>query len=95
MPAPVRRAVDDRLAWQRPKAVVSGVLLLISLAFGARTWRALLGRNPGGSGRWRPGDVALLIAGLGDVAICLLLMLMVIANTQASLAPVAMTLFYG
>jgi len=95
MPAPVRRAVDDRLAWQRPKAVVSGVLLLIFLALGARTWRALLDRNPGESGRWRPGDVALLAAGLGEVAICLLLMLMVVANTQASLAPVAMTLFYG
>jgi hypothetical protein len=95
MPAPVRRAIDDRLAWQRPKAIVSAVLLLTFLILSARTWRALLDGSPGASGRWRPGDVVRLAAGLGEVAVCLLLMLMVMGNTQASLAPVAMTLLYG
>ncbi len=39
--------------------------------------------------------MALLITGVLAGPVCLLLMLMVIGNTQASFAPLSMTLFYG
>lgn len=94
VPAPVQRAVDDRLAWQRPKAIITAVLLLGVVLLGARVWRALLASRAQ-PGRWRLMDVARLAAGLGSVAVGLLLMLMVMGNTQAALAPLSMALFFG
>ncbi len=95
VPEAVARAVDDRLAWQRPKAVVAGVLLLLVLVVGARTWRCALRRWRADPGRWPPAQVARVALGLATVPVALVLVLMVMGNTQASLAPVSMTLFYG
>lgn len=94
MPDAVAAAIDDRLAWQRPKAAVSALLLLAFVVVGARLWRSLLeGRRR--ATHWRAGDLVRLGAGVGLVAGAFVLMLMVMGNTQASVAPVAMTLFYG
>ncbi len=95
MPRTVQHAVDDRLAWQRPKAVICTVLLIVVAALAVRIWRSLLRRTSEPGHRWRAGDLARLGAGLGSVLAAVLLMLMVMGNTQASLAPVAMTLFFG
>lgn len=95
LPPVVRAAVDDRLAWQRPKAVVSAVLLVVVSALGAWVWRPLVGPDRRAARRWWPGDVVRLGVGLSAVAVGLVLMLMVMGNTQAAIAPVAMTLFYG
>ena len=45
-------------------------------------------------GRRRAGEALLDGRGLA-VPVCLLLMFMVMGNTQASVAPMSMTLFYG
>lgn len=94
VPETVQRSVDDRVAWQRPKAIICVTLLLGFAVLGARTWRSLLASRERG-GRWRLTDVARLALGLGAVAVGLLLMLMVMGNTQAAVAPRAMTLFFG
>jgi len=86
VPPEVSAAIDDRLAWQRPKAVICSVLLVAALIGTALAWRSLArGRR-----RWplRLGAV------LGTGA-CLLLMLMVLGNVQGSIAPLSLTLFFG
>jgi hypothetical protein len=87
-PALVQEAVSRRLAWQRPKAIICAVLLVVLTWTSLRAWAALIGR----SGTRRR---ALLGACIASAAACLLLVLMVMANTQAAVVPLAMTLFYG
>jgi len=65
------------------------------LLLSARIWRTLIRRSRLRPKVWTPKDVTLLAAGLLCGPVCLLLMLMVIGNTQASFAPLSMTLFYG
>jgi cytochrome bd-type quinol oxidase subunit 2 len=94
-PQAVRRAVDRRLAWQRPKALICAALLVVTVVVAVRTWRALL-RTTGEVGhRWGVRTVAHVAGGAFVVAASLLLMVMVMGNGQASIAPVAMTLFFG
>jgi len=95
MPSLVRRRIDDRLAWQRPKAVICGVLLILFVALGAHIWRTLVGKSREPRATWGLRDRALLGAGVGSGLACLVLMLMVLGNTQASIAPLAMTLVFG
>lgn len=95
LPSPVRHAVADRLSWQQPKALVCIVLLGVSVTLAGYAWRSLVrGTRPRGAETPRRRPVLLLVA-LSAVPVCLLLMLMVLGNTQASLAPLAITLFYG
>jgi hypothetical protein len=95
VPSLVEERVGDRLAWQRPKAVVCTVLLVVFVVLSAGMWRNLVrrARAPGGGvGRARAG---LLVGGSLSVAASLLLMLMVMGNAQGSVAPLSLTLFLG
>ena len=95
VPAPVAHLVDARLAWQRPKAVVTGMLLVLVLVGAAHVWRRALRGWRTAPGRWRPQQLALVALGVLAVPVALVLVLMVMGNTQASVAPLSMTLFYG
>lgn len=95
LPSPVRQAVEGRLAWQQPKAVVCLVLLAVGVTLAAYAWRTLLRDSRRGGERKPRRRPVLLAAALLAVPAVLLLMLMVMGNTQASLAPLAITLFYG
>lgn len=92
-PPAVRAAVDDRLAWQRPKAAICAALLLVVIVLAARTWRPLVDHQR--ARRRSSRDLVRLAGGLGLIATGLVLGLMVMGNTQAAVAPLAMTLFYG
>jgi hypothetical protein len=95
VPSAVQGAIDDRLSWQRPKAIICSVLLVLFLVLSVWIWRRLIrtSRVPGTG--WGLKRAALLMLGVVTVAVCLLLMLMVIGNTQGSIAPISLTLFYG
>jgi uncharacterized membrane protein YidH (DUF202 family) len=95
VPPRVTEAIDDRLAWQRPKAIITSVLLVGSVALAVVTWRSLIRRSRGRTGRRPLREWGLLGLGLVSGAACLLLMLMVLGNTQGSIAPLSLTLFYG
>jgi cytochrome bd-type quinol oxidase subunit 2 len=95
MPPLVQGRIDDRLAWQRPKAIVSGVLLVGFLVLSALIWRALIRRSRDPEARWRLKETAMLLLGVVAVLASLLLMLMVMGNTQGSIAPISLTLFLG
>ncbi len=94
VPPIVQAAIDDRLSWQRPKAVACVVLLGVAVTAGAWIWRTLVRRSRVRR-LTRPGDIALLGAGVAATLAGIVLLLMVIGNVQASIAPIAMTLFYG
>jgi hypothetical protein len=87
----LQRAIDDRLAWQQPKAVICAVLLVVFVALTALLWRRLLRRPPAHSlGRRLMVGAAVLSA-----AACLLLMLMVIGNAESAVAPLFPTVQTG
>jgi hypothetical protein len=94
-PALVQRKVDDRLAWQQPKAVVCSVLLAVFVALSILVWRSLLRRSREVRGAGRFPGAALRVTGVVSVVASLLVMLMVIGNTAASFAPLNLTMFFG
>ena len=82
VPARVSEAIDDRLSWQRPKAIVSTVLLVGAVVLSAATWRSLVRWSRARSGRRPLREWGQLGLGVVSVAVCFLLMLMVLGNTQ-------------
>jgi hypothetical protein len=87
----LQQAIDDRLAWQQPKAVICAGLLVVFVALTALLWRRLLRRPPARSlGRRLTVGAAVLSA-----AACLLLMLMVIGNAESAAAPLFPTVQMG
>lgn len=94
VPAPVQASVADRLAWQQPKAIICGVLLVVFVALGVRIWEGLIRRSRRET-VWALRERALLGAGSATVPFCLLLMVMLVANTQAAFAPITLTMMYG
>jgi hypothetical protein len=86
----LQRAIDERLAWQRPKAVICAVLLVALVTATAFLWRTLLRRSTAGE----PHRL-MLSAGVVSVVPCLLLMLMVIGNAEGAIAPLFLTVLYG
>ncbi len=95
VPARVQDRIDDRLAWQRPKAIVCSVMLLVALAISVQVWRSLVRRSRSPARGGTPATGALLVVGVATVVASLLLMLMVMGNTQGSIAPLSLTLFLG
>ena len=58
-------------------------------------WRTLVRKSRTPSAMWKPKEVVLNMTGFATVVGCLLLVLMVIGNTAASVAPLALTLVFG
>jgi len=86
VPPQLQAQVDERLSWQRPKAIICSLLALLGIAFSVRLWRRLLARER----RWTG-----IAVGSGAVAASALLTLMAMANTQAVFAPLVLTLLNG
>lgn len=95
VPPAVQDAVDDRLAWQLPKAIICSILLALVVVGTWRVWRSLLARTRAPGHRWSAADLGRFGLGLVLVGAGFLLTLMVMGNTQASMAPLAMTLVNG
>ncbi len=87
MPPAIRAAIDDRLAWQRPKAIISSILLALCAVLSSCIWRTLLRRSLVGRAAPMEKSRALRLGGVTSVALCLVLMLMVMGNTQGAIAP--------
>lgn len=95
VPASLRRSIDDRLSWQRPKAVITSVLVVVVSALGLLAWRRLVRRTRSSGGRATARDLPLLLGGCAAGAVAFVLMLMVMGNTQGAVAPLSLTLFLG
>jgi hypothetical protein len=95
LPALIHAKIDQRLAWQRPKAIICSVLLILFVAVSVGIWRWLLGQSRTTEARSMARRRAMVCVGALTGIACLLLMVMVVANTQASFAPLTLTLLYG
>ncbi len=95
-PSLIQSKINNRLGWQLPKAIICSVLLMILVMLSARVWRILIRGLRGRKTEWNLKQRAFLLSGVGTtVVICFLPMLMVIGNTQASFAPIFLTLTFG
>jgi cytochrome bd-type quinol oxidase subunit 2 len=92
---PLQHAIDERLAWQRPKAVICIVLLVAFVTLTVFLWRRLIRQSRTGESVRKLSRRLMLCAGVLSAAACLLLMLMVIGNTESAIAPLTLTVIYG
>ena len=102
--APVRRAqispllhhaIDERLAWQRPKAIICSILLVAFVTLAVFVWRTLIRQSRAGEPFRKISRRLMLGAGVVSTLSCLVLMLMVIGNTEGAVAPLFITALYG
>lgn len=95
IPSLIQSTIDERLAWQRPKAIVSSVLLVVCGALSTGIWRTLLKKSQVRESKWGLKEKALLVAGTATITLSLLLMVIVVANMQGAFEPITLTLLYG
>lgn len=91
----IQGKIADRLVWQRPKAISCSVLLAGFIVLSLRIWGTLIRQSKVREINQKLNEKALLLSGVVLVPVCFLLMLMVIGNTQATVAPMSLTLIYG
>jgi hypothetical protein len=91
----LQHAIDERLAWQRPKAVICSVLLVAFVTLTVFLWRTLIRRSTTGEPFRKLSRRLMLCAGVLSAVSCLLLMMMVIGNTEGAFAPLFLTVLYG
>ncbi|MBE9009980.1 hypothetical protein IQ250_07150 [Pseudanabaenaceae cyanobacterium LEGE 13415] len=94
MPPVLQNEVRDRLSWQRPKAIVCSILLVVFAVSTTRLWPELI-HSRSSKSLWSLKEKALLTTGVIAVPMTLLLMIMALANTQASIAPITLTLLFS
>lgn len=70
IPSLLQSKVDKRLAWQRPKAIVSGMLLIGFGALSTYLWRTLLKKSQVRESRWGLKERALLVSGRPCRVLC-------------------------
>ena len=91
VPAEVQDRVAARLSWQRPKAIIVTVLLVAVVSASIWIWRRWIAK----AYTSRLANAMLLLTGIISTGAALLLMLMVMGNVQAVLAPTTMSLVLG
>jgi hypothetical protein len=91
----LQHAIDERLAWQRPKAVICSVLLVAFVTLTVFLWRTLIRQSTTGEPFRKLSRRLMLCAGVLSAVSCLLLMLMVIGNTEGAFAPLFLTVLSG
>jgi cytochrome bd-type quinol oxidase subunit 2 len=95
VPSLIQSKISDRLGWQQPKAIICSVLLVIFVVVSIHIWGTLIRQSKVRQMKRKLQEKSLLFSGVVVVAVCLLLMLMVIGNTQGTLAPMSLTMLYG
>lgn len=95
IPTTVQNKINERLAWQLPKAIISTILLAVFATASVRVWSNLIKRSKDQKTSHGKKQYTLLALGVLTVIACLPLILMVIGNTQAAVAPVALTMLFG
>lgn len=92
MPTVLKQKVEDRIQWQRPKAIICGMLLVVFVLVSVRLWRYVLKARTLTDTKWSIKEILAFIGGSLSVAISLLLVVMFAANTQGAIAPIAISL---
>ena len=91
VPPVLEQKVQERIAWQRPKAIICGMLLVVFVVLSVRLWSALIRATRANEPKWQLKENTFFVAGIVTVAFSLLMMVMVVANMQAAIAPITIT----
>ena len=91
-PAYINQIVEERLSWQMPKAIISFLLLALLTYISKQVWSSLVNNSDVFNKRRAYAQFSL---GVLLSLICTLLLVMAIANTQGSIAPVVLSLFFS
>lgn len=92
IPPLVRESVSDRLAWQRPKAIICLALLVLTIFLSKKVWRSLIAKSQQFN---RIKTIMYFCAGVLLSLTGTLFLVMFIGNTQGSFAPMALSLFFS
>ncbi|HEV8190720.1 MAG TPA: hypothetical protein VGP82_04445, partial [Ktedonobacterales bacterium] len=87
IPPVIQQKVQERLAWQGPKAIVCGISLVGGVALSLLLWNAFLKTRRVNGSTWTLQARTFFGGGIVAVAFSFLLLLMVLGNMQAALAP--------
>jgi hypothetical protein len=90
VPPSIQEAVDQRLNWQAPKAAISAVLFVGVAFVSVRIWGVLIRRSTAATSKTTRHS-GLLVSGIATTMASFVLIVMAVANTQASLAPITIT----
>jgi hypothetical protein len=91
IPAIIEQRVHNRIAFQRPKAIVCGFFLVFFVAFSVHLWDSLLRAIRKDELSWTLKQKTTFVSGIVMVNLCLLMVVMVVANTQGAIAPMTMS----
>lgn len=95
IPQLLERAIQDRQSWQRPKAVWSTALLIVLSIGASALWTGLIRRSRQNHATLGLGWRLVVAMGYVSLPLILLLLVLALANTQATLAPVLLTILAG
>jgi hypothetical protein len=91
IPPLIEQKIHERIAWQRPKAMVCGMLLVVFVALSALLWNTLLKKTRASESKWRLKEITCFVAGIASVTLSFLMAVMVVANMQGAIAPITIT----
>lgn len=92
IPKEIARIVNERLAWQRPKAILCFFLLVLVIFLSKHIWRSLI-QNSQSLSRLRV--VTQFSGGIATTLFAALFLVMFIGNTQGAIAPISLSLFFS
>jgi hypothetical protein len=95
VPAMLQQAVRDRLSWQLPKMVICGVLFATLSVIATLIWNALIKRSRTSENMAQPKQIILTLLGILALPAMFILLIMTLANGEASFAPITITLLSG
>lgn len=95
IPSIIQSKIHERIAFHTTKAIVCGLLLVLFVVLSMFIWNTLIKRPRVREAKWRLKEIALLASGVAMVILSLLMMVIVVANTQAAFGPITLTLLYG
>ena len=90
-PAAIHAAVEQRLSWQRPRAIVCTILMVIFALISVRLWRHLIQRSRHRTTQRRFRERVLAFIGTVTVVVTLLFTVLAVSNMRGAIAPVSIS----
>jgi Ca2+/Na+ antiporter len=94
-PVLVQQRIHHRRVFHTTRVMVGAVLLVTFTMLSVRLWKTLIGRRNASETKWTLKEVVWLLAGIVSVASALFMMIVVLANLQSAIVPIANTLQFG
>jgi sensor c-di-GMP phosphodiesterase-like protein len=94
-PSLVQQRIHERRVFHGTRAAIAIILLIIFAVTSMRLWGELIKRRNSTETKWSFKEIVWLITGIVTVAIVVLMMIVVMANLQSVIAPIANTLQFG